>query len=155
MLYFAYGSNMDIAQLKDCCPSTTFRCKAKLAGYKLKFTRFSTNNNCGAADVVKVPRRVVWGVVFKINDDERTKLNEKEGYEPGRAKNAYSPVKVDVYEDGDVSRVLKVTTYTVCNKLDAHQRPSKKYLGYLISGAKDAKLPAKYRKQIAAFETLP
>lgn len=155
MLYFAYGSNMDIARLKKRCPSATFRCKAKLAGYKLAFTRFSTDNNCGAADVVKASSRVVWGVVFEIKGVERVKLDEAEGYKSGRAKNAYSPVKVNVYENGDVNRPLKVATYVVCSKEDTYQHPSKKYLGYLISGAKAAKLPPKYRRQIAGFETLP
>ena len=96
MLYFAYGSNMDEARLKARCPSATFRHKAKLAAHRLAFTRCSSDNNCGAADVVKAARRVVWGVVFEINDEEQQKLDEAEGYKARRAKNAYSPVGVRV-----------------------------------------------------------
>ena len=155
MLYFAYGSNMDAARIRARCPSAAVRCKAKLLGYKLAFTRFSDNNDCGAADVVQARRRVVWGVVFEINDDERRGLERAEGYSPAREQNAYAPIQVQVYQDGDITRALDVTTYVVCNKEDEHQRPSRKYLGYLISGARDAKLPAKYRKLIAEVETLP
>ena len=51
MLYFAYGSNLDWAQMKSRCPSATFVDRAKLKDHRLAFTRKSKDRDCGAADL--------------------------------------------------------------------------------------------------------
>ena len=49
MLYFAYGSNMDWSRMSKRCPSARFLFAAKATGFRLDFTRYSTNNHCGVA----------------------------------------------------------------------------------------------------------
>jgi len=52
MLYFAYGSNLDFAQMRDRCPSALFVAIAKLPDHRLAFTRKSIKRACGVADAV-------------------------------------------------------------------------------------------------------
>ena len=53
--YFAYGSNLDWAQIRERCPSTEAVSVVAARGYRLAFTRFSTNRQCGAADILPAP----------------------------------------------------------------------------------------------------
>src|SRR5918995_5170968 len=90
MLYFAYGSNMNWAQMKARCPSARFVGVALLRDHRLAFTRKSVNRGCGVADVVSEAGARVWGgAVFEVSDLDIGKLDVSEGYRPGRDKNSY------------------------------------------------------------------
>ena len=67
MLYFAYGSMMDLGEMRGRCTSAKFVAVAKLPDHSLQFTRRSIKRGCGVADVVPEPGRDVWGVVLKRN----------------------------------------------------------------------------------------
>src|SRR6266849_3670446 len=93
MLYFTYGSNMDWDEMHTCCPSALFSSTARLDDYKLAFTRLSSRRKCGVTDVLSALGCCVWGVVYDIGAPrDIDSLNRKEGYRPGRAKNAYAPL---------------------------------------------------------------
>ena len=88
MLYFAYGSNMDCAQIRTRCPSASFIGIAKLPNHKIAFTRKSTRRGCGVADVVRQDGAGVWGVVYEITDSDLAQLDKDEGYREGRPDSA-------------------------------------------------------------------
>lgn len=71
MIYFAYGSNMDETRMRKRCPSAQVMSIARLPGFRLAFTRFSTNNRCGAADIIPEAHGAIWGVVYQIKDEDR------------------------------------------------------------------------------------
>ncbi len=80
MLYFAYGSNMDCAQMRRRCPSAHFVGVAKLPDHSLAFSRKSTKRGCGVADVVEKTGHDVWGVVYEIADPKDvSNLDRSEG----------------------------------------------------------------------------
>lgn len=91
MLYFAYGSNLDFAQMRQRCPSAKFVSIAKLPDHRLDFTRKSLTRGCGVADVVPELGRAVWGVVFAVEETDIGSLDASEGYRPGRpdTENSY------------------------------------------------------------------
>src|SRR4029434_6514613 len=84
MLYFAYGSNMDAAQIKERCPSAKFVCRAKLPSHRLTFTRMSVIRRCGVADILRDETKEVWGVVYELPENELENLDNDEGFRPGR-----------------------------------------------------------------------
>jgi len=55
MLYFAYGSMMDLGEMRGRCTSAKFVAVAKLPDHSLQFTRRSIKRGCGVADVVPEP----------------------------------------------------------------------------------------------------
>src|SRR5438046_3310953 len=83
-LYFAYGSNMDWAQMKERCPFAKFVCRAKLPSHRLAFTLRSYSRRCGVADILRDETREVWGVVYELRESELKNLDKDEDFNPGR-----------------------------------------------------------------------
>ncbi len=77
MKYFAYDSNLKLADLSEWCkrktvpiPKLTNSNPLKLENYKLGFTRKSVNRKGGVADIVSSPGDFCWGVVFDIEEKD-------------------------------------------------------------------------------------
>ncbi len=155
MLYFAYGSNMQIDQMKERCSSARFVCAARLKDYRLAFTRLSKKRQCGVADAVQNMGAEVWGAVFEIDENEIGSLDKREGYRPRRqrAENAYERSKMHVKRSGEMQETLTVWTYTVVTKLDPNPKPSHEYKQLILGGARMWHLPAPYINQLEAIET--
>jgi gamma-glutamylcyclotransferase (GGCT)/AIG2-like uncharacterized protein YtfP len=80
-LYFAYGSNLDVAQMKERCPSSDPLGVARLSGYRLAFSRYSRTRGCGVADIVTQAGAEVWGLVYELSESDLTgSLDRYEGY---------------------------------------------------------------------------
>jgi hypothetical protein len=147
VLYFAYGSNMDWAQMRDRCRSSRFVGIAVLPDHRLAFTRKSLNRSCGVADAVRDIGRKLWGVVYEISDLDIGRLDQAEGYRPGRETNSYWRRKCMIFLDGDEAQPLTVSTYFG----DAQPNPplpSQTYKDLLISGARHWHLPGAYIKEL-------
>ena len=69
-LHFAYGSNMSRAQMRARCPDHLRIGKAVLKDHALCFPRHSTTRNCGVAGLMEVPGAEVWGVLYRLHDED-------------------------------------------------------------------------------------
>jgi gamma-glutamylcyclotransferase (GGCT)/AIG2-like uncharacterized protein YtfP len=110
MLYFAYGSNMHAAQMKERCPSAKFVCRGKLPSHRLAFTLRSCSRRCGVADILRDETKEVWGVVYELLENELENLDKDEDFNPGRAddQNEYTRENHYVWREGDAKRLLLV-----------------------------------------------
>lgn len=133
MLLFAYGSNMDMTQMKDRCPTAEFVCIAELRNHRLAFTRKSNTRNCGVADAVPDPSQSVWGVVYHIDEKDIEGLDRLEGLQPGRRGNSYRRDEVQDLVDGD------------------QDPPSAQYKDLILTGARHWHLPGDYLKALEAI----
>jgi cation transport regulator ChaC len=149
MIYFAYGSNMDEARMRQRCSSARFLFKAKLPNFRLAFTRFSRTNGCGAADILPEGCEAVWGVVYHIKDEQRGALEKAEGVPVG----AYKPFTADVHPDGDRAQRIKAATYVVVTKENPCPKPSPAYKEHLVNGAIQWGLPEDYIARLRKIET--
>ena len=70
-LYFAYGSNMNPAQMLSRCPHSKAVAKATVKGYKLAI------NSRGVATIVKSENSRVSGVVWKISASDEREIRKK------------------------------------------------------------------------------
>jgi len=154
MLYFAYGSNLDYSQMKNRCPSARFVGRAILKDYDFDFTRKSRNRDCGVMDIIKADGEQVWGVVYQIDELDVGKLDQSEGYAPGRAKNAYQRIERIVYEDGETDRPITVMTYEVVEKAAATILPNLEYKALIVNGADYWRLPDIYVDRLRLIETI-
>lgn len=150
MLYFAYGSNMNWEQMRARCPSARFVGIAVLTGHKLAFTRKSLRRGCGVADAVREEHKMIWGVVYKVDDPEVAKLDLSEGYRPGREKNSYWRRECLVLLDGDEQRRLTVFSY-FGEPQPNPPPPNSEYKELIVTGARYWRLPNAY---IAALEAI-
>ena len=78
-VYFAYGSNMDAAQMVSRCPSAERVGLARLPGHRLCFPVKGAYRPGGVASVeVCAHGSDVWGVVWTVDDSDLLKLDEIE-----------------------------------------------------------------------------
>ncbi len=153
--YFAYGSNMDPAQMTARCPSAGFHSVALLADHRLAFSRASRQRGCGVADVLPANGCQVWGVVYSIAEDhDLAALDEAEGYEPKRGSGiSFRLGQAYVHPAGDPGTWLAVFLYLAEKQTDPPP-PSADYLAHLLRGAEHWGLPQAYRQQLMNIPTL-
>jgi len=149
VLYFAYGSNMSRRQMRERCPEHECLGKAVLRGHALCFPRHSPIRNCGVAGLLEKPGSDVWGVVYRLQDEDLAALDKREGYDPAK------PFHVNRY-NRQTLRVLMAGQAVDCFVYVARHEPgdhvpSAEYLGAIIEGAEENGLPPDY---VAALKKL-
>ena len=78
--YFAYGSNMNHAQMSRRCRHSRFLNKAMLEDYRFIYDGFSPTRKGAVANVIQDKGHSVWGGLFEIGKDDLAALDRYEGY---------------------------------------------------------------------------
>ena len=128
MLYFAYGSNLNLFQMKRRCKDSVFLKKYELKGYKLSF-----RSKYRAADIEKSKNSIVPGALFEISKSDEKKLDVYEDFPI-----LYKKLYFSYYNK-------TVMTYIMVNKTE-FRYPTERYLNVVKQGYKDCKLDTKYLK---------
>lgn len=93
MLYFAYGSNLNLRLMKRHAPRATPVGAARLDGYKLAFRRY--------LDIVPEKSGTVWGAVYKITANCERTLDAYEEF-----PTAYRKITVRVEVGGEMKDAM-------------------------------------------------
>ena len=139
--YFAYGSNLDLPQMKRRCPSSKLISKGSLPGYRLTFNRFSSGWGGGVADVIQEQGSEVWGLVFEISDSDLEKLDRYEGCYKEQTS-LYERWKAVI--DTPDGQVCDVWVYTVVEK-QKFMPPTSEYLQIIKDAAVKWNFPKNYQ----------
>jgi len=139
-------------QMQERCPSASFMGRDTLKNYTLKFMRKSSSRECGVADVVPSEEGIVWGVLYRFDEIDLGRLDQSEGYNPNRTKNAYVRQEVLVLLEGDKNRPITSTTYTVQCKATSYIPPNSEYHAILLQGAEFWRLPPRYIEMLRRIE---
>ena len=126
MLYFAYGSNLNLSQMKRRCKDSVFLKKINLENFRLTF-----RSRYRAADIEPKKNSLVPGGLFEISKSDEKKLDIYEDY-PILYKKYYFIL------DG-----RKVMTYTMVKKTP-FRFPTERYLNVVKRGYLDCKLDKKF-----------
>ncbi len=126
MLYFAYGSNLNLFQMKRRCKDSVFLKKYELKGYKLNF-----RSKYRAADIEKSKNSIVPGALFEISKSDEKKLDVYEDFPI-----LYKKLYFSYYNK-------TVMTYIMVNKTE-FRYPTERYLNVVKQGYKDCKLNFDY-----------
>ena len=126
MLYFAYGSNLNLFQMKRRFKDSAFLKKYELKGYKLNF-----RSKYRAADIEKSKNSIVPGALFEISKSDEKKLDVYEDYPI-----LYKKLYFKYYNK-------TVMTYIMVNKTE-FRYPTERYLNVVKQGYKDCKLNFNY-----------
>ncbi len=153
MLYFAYGSNLDSKQMRARCPSAQFVDKALLRDHGLCFPRYGSTRGCGVASIEPADGHHVWGVVYDVADDDVSKMDECEGFDPSRPpdKNCYNHAQITVLREGNVATPITVFTY-IAERQANPPLPNANYRDSIVCGARAWKLPDDYVKRLEAIK---
>ncbi len=144
--YFAYGSNMSAAtfvERRAIRPSAVRR--GWLEGYRLRFDLPIGPGERGCANVVPEAGARVAGVLYRISEVDAAHLDRTEGVPQG----VYRRIAVDVRVDGE--EAVPAFTYQ-SSRGRPGRKPSARYLGLLLEGARAADLPSAYVAWLAGFD---
>ena len=123
ILYFAYGSNMNLDQMAMRCPGAVLGPVARLAGWKYFI------NGDGYAGIEKADNSEVLGCLWTLQDKHWRALDHYEGVAGGY----YERIELEVEQvaDGEIGKML---VYLSCNY--QYGVPAPKYQQAVVDGAR-------------------
>lgn len=141
---------MCTGRLSGRVPSATFVCRAKLTGHSFRFHKRSTDGSAkGDAFETGNLSDFVWGVIFDIDETQKTALDEAEGL--GRGYTEKGATVLD--ENGEERPVFLYVADT--NSIDATLRPYGWYKRFVVEGARQHGLSAEHVNTIVAMPDAP
>ena len=152
--YFAYGSNLVIAQMKRRCPSFAARPtvvgRAALPGYRLVYPVMSHGDWGGGVAGIEPGQdgEAVHGVVYDVDDAALAALDIYEDVAGGLYRRETVSVRL---EDG---RACDCITYVAIAEPGGPFRPSRRYVDAIRRGAHEHALPAVWLEYLEQTPTL-
>jgi len=147
MHYFAYGSNMSLARLRERIPGARRVATGRLRGYELRFHKPGQDGSakCDAFHTCH-PAHAVHGVLFEIQPGDKRVLDHVEGLGVG-----YDQKMVLVADDAGVE--TPAFTY-VATRIDPSLKPFNWYKHHVLVGARESLLPPKYIQVIESVHSV-
>jgi gamma-glutamylcyclotransferase (GGCT)/AIG2-like uncharacterized protein YtfP len=137
--HFAYGSNMNRAQMRSRVGNILEEHNASLANYEVRFNKKVRGGTAGA-NIQPEPGKTVHGVLYKIEENALRVLDRYE-YAPEH----YRRIEVQVTPEG--GNPVPAQVY-IASKVQKGLRPSGPYLQAILDGAGEHNLPASYIGEI-------
>ena len=146
MKYFAYGSNMKLAQMKSRCTGANKIGNGRLNNYEICFPRKSpSRQGKGVASICEKAGAYVEGVLFELTNSDLNRLDQYEG-----VPKIYLRKSVTLLiNDG---RVIAAETYVANPMEGAPFKPSKAYIDAIIEGAIENGLSQDYVEELRKVE---
>ena len=140
--YFAYGSNMSPGTFVDRRGMRPLATRwGWLDGYRLRFDLPVGPGERACANVERAADARVAGVLYRISHDDAARLD--------RTEQVYRRIPVEVVVDGDE----RVAAFTYESPVRVpRRRPSARYLGLLLDGARANGLPPAYVAWLEGFD---
>ncbi len=129
MKYFAYGSNLNLRQMLQRCPSARRLHSARLPNYRLLFTAGSRGQSGGTATIRLQHGEQVLGGVYEIDEQCLRALDRHEGYPV-----TYDRMNVIVFDD--FGEAVEAVTYFKQGR-GVEQQPAPAYLQLIQQGYRD------------------
>ncbi len=144
MKIFAYGSNMNINRLKERVPSATKICNASVDGYKFSFNKRSNVDGSAKGNIEFTSNNEdkVWGVIFEIDEADKSGLDKVEGLGKG-----YNEQQIDLLDDK--GNTIKAQVYMAdAASINNEVLPLDWYKAFVVTGAEQNDLPADYTEKL-------
>lgn len=123
-LYWAYGSNLDRAQMRARCVGAVADASAVLRGYRLVFAGYSARWGGGVATLERDPRGRVDGLLYRVTTADVAALDAYEG-----RPHVYDRVRVSLTDA--LGRRRRAQTYAMPLPL-YEMEPTLAYLGTIL-----------------------
>lgn len=137
MIYFAFGSNMDAAQMMHRCPAATLLGTGLLQGQDFLI------NERGVATIVPNRRRHVWGVLWDLTADDEARLDRYEGVAAGvYRKQSFTVITPD-------KKTVSAFAYIAANRHPGSPLPG--YIEQVLLAGTAHALPDEYIGRWAEF----
>lgn len=139
--YFAYGSNMNRAQMRSRAGQILEEQPGRLENYELVFNKKS-RGGAATANIRPASGKTVHGVLYRIPETAYRNLDRYEG-----VPEHYRRIEVSV----TAASGKKITAHAyIATKVEKGLRPAAHYLQTILDGAGEHGLPAEYIGEIKA-----
>jgi gamma-glutamylcyclotransferase (GGCT)/AIG2-like uncharacterized protein YtfP len=128
VLYFAYGSNLSLEQMKRRCPGSRMLDAGYIEDHELSFTTYADRWKGGVADILEKKGSRVWGLVYELSVEDLSSLDYYEGF-----PDLYRRKKLKVF--GRKDEYDEVLTYFVVDK-KGYIPPSRVYFEIIYDAAR-------------------
>ena len=135
--YFAYGSNIDHAQMSQRCPEAVVFATARLSGY-----RFIINAR-GVATIVPQASSAVYGILWTITEADEQSLDNYEGMRWGTYKKMLVNVEVAAEQS------FRALAYVASDSTPGSPRDN--YIENILAAAAQYGLPDKYVEELTSW----
>jgi cation transport regulator ChaC len=133
--YFAYGSNMNRAQMRARAGEILEEQSARLENYELLFNK-KARGGSATANIHPAPGKTVHGVLYKIHEPVFRSLDRYEG-----VPEHYRRIEVTV----TTAPGTKVPAQAyIATKVEKGLHPAPHYLRGILEGAEEHRLPGDY-----------
>ena len=144
--YFAYGSNLDSGTFEGRRRMQPLSHRvARLDGYRLVFDLPIGKGERAVANLAAAPLDSVHGVAYQLSEGNADRLDRTEGVPHG----VYDRLPVELFDR--LGRRFEAFTYGSRHRR-AGRKPSARYMGLILSGARRYRLPDPYIEFLEAFE---
>jgi len=133
--YFAYGSNMSRAQVRQRTGEPAEEKIARLENYALNFDKVARGGS-GTANLVAAEGQVVYGVLYRLSEQQLKALDRF-----GGVPEHYRRSEMNVVDEQGNKIAAQVY---LARKLRKGLKPDRSYLQRIIEGAEEHGLPADY-----------
>ena len=133
--HFAYGSNMNRAQMLSRAGKILEEHNAFLPNFEVRFNKKVRGGTAGA-NIQPSPGNTVHGVLYKIEEGAMRSLDRYEG-----VPDHYRRIEVQVTPEGGPPVPAQIY---IASKVEKGLRPSPSYLQSMLDGAGEHNLPASY-----------
>jgi len=149
--YFAYGANMNAAQMAERCSRPVVFAVARLAGHRIGFYGRSEVWDGALETAVPAPGHDLWGVVYELTFMDLQRLDVwQDARLDGGGNYFHFPVRVEDQE-GNGHTVLLYKK----DVLGPARAPSSEYLELVIQVAAARGLPAEYVESLRRIASVP
>ncbi|MFH0914181.1 MAG: gamma-glutamylcyclotransferase family protein [Chloroflexota bacterium] len=129
MNYFAYGSNLNLKQMKERCPEAKPRFTATLPNHRLVFVGWSRQWRGGVVTIRPMRGEKVKGAVYQISEQCLKQVDKYEGY-----PTTYDRKTVTVFDEDGTP--VEAVAYIMSAQRE-ETPPSKEYLAVIQQGYRD------------------
>lgn len=120
MVYFAYGSNLSLEQIKRRCPEAIPMVGVYLEDYKLVYNKY--------ADIIPCQGERVYGAIYELSINDLKNLDEFEGY-----PYLYEKINLKVQDSNGI--FYETFAYVMVEK--GNELPEDDYLDIINKGYQD------------------
>jgi gamma-glutamylcyclotransferase (GGCT)/AIG2-like uncharacterized protein YtfP len=146
MLYFAYGSFLDLDTLRKHCPSAIVIKRAVLPNFEVQFNYLSNDYHAGVTGVEVAPGQIARGVLYEITPQEMAHLDTIEDVPQGYY---YRQTVAVVDEKG---KLHQAQVYRTAHPSGPY-KPHPAYVELMLKGARAHRLDPDYIRSLEQLLT--
>jgi len=144
--YFAYGSNLSLAQIGLRCPGFKVKGTAVLSKHRVVCNKKGDNGVDYYAGIVCSPGIEVLGALYQLTEEDLASLDVSEGCKDG-GRHYFRNKKDFFIRNRETGQVINAFTYFVVEPVDP-KKPTLGYAAKIFQGCHDHGFPKEYVKNL-------